>query len=277
MAFDLSHQLIVLVCICILFGQFVDALFLSDIPSPSFLIDVDVLGKKCGETHDSHTVPKISLCLPNHDCHFIARDIEGQGTTIDETEHAVPLFKRFNVGGKAPIGLMHSSVIRGREDVTSKDYDLPQETFLAEIDLPPSLCSSIPDIGSNKEEPVAELVLGVNNHHVGNYYWARSAGSGAFMEAPGIQFGCTSKLGIDKGILRWGEEGGFLDCNSNDGKRSEWVNFLRVGDNVQLLPLKEEDALISFAETFPDRIFGFSAKGRPLGSEPVIVCKWVKD
>ena len=97
------------------------------------------------------------------------------------------------------------------------------------------------------------------------------------MRSPGVHFGSRVKLKVDKGILRWGEEGGPLDCNSNDGKRSEWVNFLRVGDNVQLLPSKEEDALISFAETFPDRIFGYSAKGRPLGSEPMIICKWVKD
>ena len=46
-------------------------------------------------------------------------------------------------------------------------------TFLAEIDVPYGL-------GRN-----SQLVMGINNHHVGSYYWARSVGMGASMEAPG--------------------------------------------------------------------------------------------
>ena len=269
MVFIQLFRILFLVCICTLTGQCVGALFLSEIPTPSFLIDVDALGKQGRQAYDK--VPNIFLRLPAHDCHFVAQDIEGQRNM--EVEQKMSFL---DVGGREPIGLMHSSVIRAREGITSNDYDIPQGAFLAEIDLIPSHCSSLEEPGSEKEA-VAELVLGVNNHHVGPYYWARSAGSGAFMEAPGIKFGWAARFGMNKGILRWSEEGGPLDCNSNDGKRSEWVNFLRVGDNVQLLPLVEEDALISFSQTFPDRIFGYSIKDRPLGSEPLIVCKWVKE
>jgi hypothetical protein len=111
----------------------------------------------------------------------------------------------------------------------------------------------------------AQLVLGLNNHHVGSYYWARSAGSGAAMEAPGILFDTG-------GILRWKNPRGPMECNSNDGKRSEWANFLRKGDTVQLLPLNVEEAILSAMKS--DCIFGVSSEGRPLGSEPQVVCKW---
>jgi hypothetical protein len=58
------------------------------------------------------------------------------------------------------------------------------------------------------------LALGLNNHYVGGYYWARSGmGAGSSMEAPGVTF-CS-----EKGQLQWGDQ------NSNDGKRSEWVEF----------------------------------------------------
>ena len=71
--------------------------------------------------------------------------------------------------GQPSIGYVHTSVIRAREDVTSQDG--PVATFLAEIDLYPSLCANEGDLS-------ARLVLGLNNHHVGSYYWARSAGAG---------------------------------------------------------------------------------------------------
>ena len=255
-----------------LYSKLVIALFLSDIPTPSFLIDLDVLGKESGERFDRF--PEVSLFLPRNGFHLVARDIQGLANVNTEIRLHLDEMSSYRVGGKTPIGLLHSSVTRAREDVTDEDYDSPQETFLAEIDIPPSLCGLLSNMDGTKEDPPAELVLGVNNHHVGPYYWARSAGSGAFMEAPGVEFASTTSISRDKGILRWGNDGGPTDCNSNDGKRSEWVNFLRVGDNVQLLPLNEEDALQSFSNEFSDRIFGYSAKGRPLGAEPVITCKW---
>lgn len=192
------------------------------------------------------------------------------------------------VEGEAAIGYLHTTVIRGREDALSGQDD-PVETFLAELDLDPFLC--IPKLSDKKGDvdllssssPVAKLVLGLNNHHVGSYYWARSVGSGSSMEAPGVKYGeeINDKHSHYKGTLRWEEEGGPTVCNSNDGKRSEWVNFLRVGDTVQLVPTSGQDVLMAFAkksdienEIRPIRIFGVSLEGRPIGSEPEVLCEW---
>lgn len=171
--------------------------------------------------------------------------------------------------GQPAIGFLHTSVTRAREEATSQDS--PINTFLAEIDLDPSLCGDCKDeLGQS-----AKLVLGLNNHHVGSYYWARSAGAGASMEAPGVLFGCSAS-DDGKGTLRWIDEGGPVVCNSNDGKRSEWVNFLRKCDTVQLVPVNGQKAMMRISEKFDTecRLFGVSAEGRPMGSEPRAVCEW---
>ena len=68
-------------------------------------------------------------------------------------------------------------------------------------------------------------------------------------------------------MLCW-EGSGPLDCNSNDGKRSEWVNIVRVGDLVQLLPECLEESLMDFMEmkNLEDEkvvnIYGFSSRSR---------------
>lgn len=92
------------------------------------------------------------------------------------------------------------------------------------------------------------------------------------MDAIGVSFGDT---GSDRGILQWEDEDGPVACNSNDGKRSEWVNFLGVGDTVQLVPMgcSGEDSLITFLDRY-GCIYGISSEGRPMGSEPAVVCEW---
>ena len=124
------------------------------------------------------------------------------------------------------------------------------------------------------------------------------------MKAPGVWFGSGSRR--DRGILRWMDEGGPTVCNSNDGKRSEWVNFLRKGDTVQLVPDDGQEALLQFKKRFGNncdpnvlenngydnglcsegscldegapfssvRVFGISLEGRPMGSEPKVICEW---
>ena len=167
---------------------------------------------------------------------------------------------------------MHTRVTRSREQAVHGQDD-PVGTFLAETDY----------TGMLSTNNGATLVLGLNNHHVGSYYWARSAGAGAAMEAPGIVFDVAT------GVLRWQSESGPVDCNSNDGKRSEWVNFLRPGDNVQLVPLDAQDAVTNMIlqqqeqidtsgkEQSSVRLFGVSAANRPLGSEPAVVCCWTPE
>lgn len=126
--------------------------------------------------------------------------------------------------------LVHASVI-----------EAPLEAGLARLDVDPTLD--------------AHLVLGLNHHHVVGYYWARAAGAGAVMEAPGIR--------LEQACLVWDGDD-YRSANSNDGKRSEWVAFLRPCDQVQLWP----HAMIKDAV-----LWGVSDHGRPLGSEPAVVCR----
>jgi hypothetical protein len=195
---------------------------------------------------------------------------------------------------------LHSRVVRGRQkDLTGGrgrrpgvyldgNGDKEEEntavaktsTFLCELDLPEaSQLDPSAHAGSHRQDgkeeaytsmgvngPVGELVLGLNNHHVGSYYWARSAGSGAAMEAPGIELWGGN-------VLRW-KDPQFELCNSNDGKRSEWVNFLRPGDQVQLVPTSYALMAHIMYYATENRIYGVSQRGRPLGSEPIVVCRY---
>jgi hypothetical protein len=193
------------------------------------------------------------------------------------------------IEGQAAVGYIHSSVIRTRCDDVDDNVDdnIVSTTFLAEIDATPTLCAG-----------PAKLVLGLNNHHVGGYYWARSAGAGSSMEAPGVSFGysgsrsSSSRSSNRGGVLHWTDANGPRACNSNDGKRSEWVNFLRLGDTVQLVPTNGQESILQFVKQYGSlqptlnvdddgallissaRIFGISSHGRPMGSEPEVVCEW---
>mmetsp|Transcript_21704 Transcript_21704/g.40919 ORF Transcript_21704/g.40919 Transcript_21704/m.40919 type:complete len:303 (-) Transcript_21704:1616-2524(-) len=278
-------------------------LLLSDLPTPSFIIDTQALRRHIvgppitTEKQDASIIfapsircptnklllhPSILLRPENNNDHDTSNNIEkGKSTTIIDCEFQF-------TEGQSAIGYLHSSVVRGRGEAVPGEDD-PISTFLAEIDLDPTLCGGD-----------AQLVLGLNNHHVGGYYWARSAGTGSSMEAPGVWYG-PGGGGVEKGsdddsknvpmknkrgLLRWLNEEGFTACNSNDGKRSEWVNFLRKGDTVQFVPGDGQHALLQFRDQFGKqsddgkmddssiRVFGISSQGRPMGSEPEVVCEW---
>jgi hypothetical protein len=237
---------------------------LSDLPTPSFIINVPALRRRAGPpiTDERDAVIPSIRCPANE---LLLRPIcENNDPEIVDCDFQL-------VEGQPSIGYLHSSVIRPREYAIDGEDD-PLSTFLAEIDLDPTLCSGD-----------AQLVLGLNNHHVGGYYWARSVGVGASMEAPGVWFGSAGdgKKQKRRGLLRWLNEEGPTACNSNDGKRSEWVNFLRVDDTVQLVPADGQSSLLQFSRQFGRqadndsiRVFGISAEGRPMGSEPEVVCEW---
>ena len=246
-----------------------DALLLSDLPTPSFVLDVRALRKRHGIP--SSTVP--SLRLPGHD--VVLRpcgpetesefDEQHVATAHDDTSTlTLDLTDKVD---EAALAYFHASVVTSRG--AADDENCRAETFLAKLDLPPSFCGS----------DGARLVLGLANHHVGSYYWARSAGAGSSMDAIGVKF-TDDGTGSDKGILCWEDEGGFIASNSNDGKRSEWCNFLRPGDTVQLVPTgvsaDGEEALMTFLERF-GHVYGVSAEGRPMGSEPKVVYRWVSE
>jgi len=242
-------------------------MLLSDVPTPSFIIDMQAL-RRIAEPplNDNGDIPSIR-CPKNN---LLLQPISNTKRNNKVIDCQFP-----TVEGQQAIGYLHTTVTRGRDDAIP-DEDEPISTFLAEIDLDPTLCRND-----------AHLVLGLNNHHVGSYYWARSAGAGSSMEAPGVGYG--SSQSNSKGVLRWLDEGGPTACNSNDGKRSEWVNFLRRHDTVQLLPNDGQDTLLEFykrqslsridedrkgEENTSTRIFGISNEGRPMGSEPAVVCEW---
>mmetsp|Transcript_14020 Transcript_14020/g.21017 ORF Transcript_14020/g.21017 Transcript_14020/m.21017 type:complete len:281 (+) Transcript_14020:130-972(+) len=245
-------------------------MLLSDVPTPSFIIDMQAL-RRIAEPplNDNGDIPSIR-CPKNN---LLLQPISNSDDTKYNNKVIDCQFP--TAEGQPAIGYLHTTVTRGRDDAIP-DEDEPISTFLAEIDLDPTLCRDD-----------AHLVLGLNNHHVGSYYWARSAGAGSSMEAPGVGYG--SSKSNSKGVLRWLDEGGPTACNSNDGKRSEWVNFLRRHDTVQLLPNDGQDTLLEFykrqslsridedrkgEENTSTRIFGISNEGRPMGSEPAVVCEW---
>lgn len=244
----LSH----LVCILALTSRGGFALLMSELPTPSLVLDMKILQRHVDSGKKSSPIPRLELSNNQGvlcPCKAFAQ------TSIDPD---APPIRLLDAHAKEPFCYFHTTVIRSREDAL-KGKDDPVSTFLVEIDLVPELCGS----------SGAQLVLGLNNHHVGSYYWARSTGSGASMEAPGVLLDISDGK---RGIMRWEKPGGPIECNSNDGKRSEWANFLRRGDTVQLLPFNVEEAILSAVKT--DRIFGVSSKDRPLGSEPEVICQW---
>ena len=306
----------------------------SDLPTPSFLIDMDMLHKASpkalppspltSSSSSSEFLQRMypSLLLPKYDTTLFPIDLEKNKTNID-AKIPIPLnfssveakakanananpYNVRNYRGQSALGYIHASVSQSKsshvadmktsmvEDGNVDSVPVGTRSFLAEIDLPYNL-------GIH-----SQLVMGINNHHVGGYYWARTVGMGASMEAPGIAFRTSGgEIAIDEnnmdmdmkknGILCW-EGTGPLDSNSNDGKRSEWVNFVEVGDLVQLLPDCLEDCIMGFLErdlndmdqNFSSgngnekkddslckyHIYGFSSRGRPLGSEPIVICQW---
>ncbi|KAL7471849.1 hypothetical protein ACHAXS_012173 [Conticribra weissflogii] len=278
---------------------------LSDLPTPSFIVDIQalrrvVIGPSVSgfdttqrNDNDEITKPAVSFLDPtripsirlpktgltlhpiqlvqNNDKPAIKDAAEFPCTSEIETADCSSINTPVIdvdfpvIEGQPSVGYIHSTVIRAREDAV-EGRDDPISTFLAEIDLDPSLCSNS-----------ATLVLGLNNHHVGSYYWARSAGAGSSIFDGGSRGNKVKSSNSRRGILRWLDDDGPTLCNSNDGKRSEWVNFLREGDTVQLVPADGQDAVMSFVEknkSSSNRIFGISSEGRPMGSEPAVVCEW---
>ena len=272
---------------------------LSDLPTPSFVLDVRAMRKRYGISPSSE-LP--SLSLPKHGMTLFPYDpmtdepllpdapgVVDVAATIECTANDPIQLDLTDRADQAALAYFHTSVVRSRSDVEDASVKKDGKPFLAELDLQPSLCGSDgadASVGKDGKPFLAELdlppslcgsdgarlVLGLNNHHVGSYYWARSAGAGSSMDAIGVAF---VDNGNDRGALCWEDEGGPMACNSNDGKRSEWCNFLRPADTVQLIPMGStgEDALVEFLD-HAGCVFGVSSENRPMGSEPEVVCVW---
>ena len=109
----------------------------------------------------------------------------------------------------------------------------------------------------------AFLCMGLNNHWDADYYWARSAGPNARKPAPGI--GIVAAGAAATRVVRLDATDAAV-AQTNDGKRSEWCDYLRVGDECDLIP-NDPDAALAL---FEGRVFGVSRNGRPLGAEPFV-------
>jgi len=256
---------------------------LSDVETPAFLIDVRELNKIGPSATDSREKHDKRSIFP-----ILTPQMGSQSNTLSGSSPYQTLLRPINLDPASPYILsqdriatdgehalarlgvcyIHTSVTRARDKRRLHDES---ESFLAELDLKTN--DRTTDEGQDVLSSIdAKLVLGLNNHHVISYYWARSAGGGSCMEAPGVAL-------VDN-RLEWENQSSFTDCNSNDGKRSEWVAFLRPGDTVQLVPRNPVSTLWKFLGDGGDevslasRVYGISTVGRPLGSEPAVVCQW---
>lgn len=105
----------------------------------------------------------------------------------------------------------------------------------------------------------AYLAMGLNNDYDASYYWARHAGPSSRAAVPGIGVR-EGDLGLAE-IFRLSEEEGRRQGNlqPNDGKWSEWCEFLKPGDQVDLVPTSALAALHAAGGA----LCGISRAGRP--------------
>ena len=146
-----STHIIITMVIILLLHVATSLVLLSDIPTPSFVIDIDSLNKRYASKLQPISTDVVAPSIRCPDNNLVLHSSINNDVCIDCDFKMVP-----------SIGYIHSSIIRAREDKNEDDTS----TYLAEIDLDHKLCDD------------AQLVLGLNNHHVGGYYWARSAGVG---------------------------------------------------------------------------------------------------
>ena len=142
------------VIVQILFSVGNALVLLSDLPTPSFIIDTQALYRRIGPilSDEEQGLSKIfapSIRCPNNKLILNSSINDEKSNQIIDCDFNI-------IEGQPSIGYLHSSVLRGRDD--ANEDDASSTTFLAEIDLDPNLCSGD-----------AQLVLGLNNHHVGGY------------------------------------------------------------------------------------------------------------
>lgn len=218
---------------------------LSDLPTPTLLIELSL-----AESALNHTSMNLDDCLQQQLASTMAAALDGSvfvHTKITDTSVRDGINKDRG-SGKSPL--------IGGVDASFQKH-VPGGAFLG---------------------------IGLSNHHVGGYYWARGMGIGSSQEAHGVAFRDASQT--NGGELYWtkreSESGnggsGVLrgvttdeSSNSNDGKRSEWADFLVRGDTVQLIPYNATKVL--FASGF-ERLVGVRRVGRPLGSDPIVERLW---
>ena len=226
---------------------------LSDLPTPSLLIELslaeDAVSNNSMESSSSDHSPLLTDVLNDPIRTHSLNGLLFVHTQITDTSVRDTITRRQGSG--------HSQVI-GR------------------IDVSPELVSG-----------GAYLGIGLANHHVGGYYWARGLGTGASLPAHGVFLRPYESKNTDDedkegGELYWKKRGAGKNAvdttedssNSNDGKRSEWADFVVVGDTVQLVP---EDTPGVLNDSQFMKLFGMRRIGRPRGADPIVERIWVWD
>jgi hypothetical protein len=151
----------------------------SDLPTPSFLLDVSAIQRFMNPLHDkgdthlyAEKTQKIpAIVLPDAGAILYP---EVDGATDFDAPQCENLFRDNDViaveSGEV-FAYLHASVVLGRTDYSTEGR---RTNFLTELDLPPSLCYSkdLPQSAEMAERhDIAKPCLGLNNHHVGGYYW----------------------------------------------------------------------------------------------------------
>ena len=227
---------------------------LSDLPTPTLLIELSLAESALNHTSISldEYLSKVNNCAGDNAPSILDGSIFVH-TQITDTSVRDEINKDKG-SGKSPV--------IGRVDVCSQEH-IPGGAFLG---------------------------IGLSNHHVGGYYWARGMGIGASLEAHGVAFRDVAEAAdstLRGGELYWtkrdlesidNDGSGVLrgattenSSNSNDGKRSEWADFLVRGDTVQLIPYNTTKVLF---ESGFQRIIGVRRMGRPLGADPIVERVW---
>lgn len=155
-------------------------------------------------------------------------------------------------------------------------------------------------VGEPARSPLFYLGLGLANHHIGGYYWGRSLGRGAAAPAVGVSVvpasGALQLLWARRRRVVAAEAPADLPSalapNSNDGKRSEWCDFLQRRDRVELVPRDAAVARALVQLTLGSSsslgggdtggggggggvaVVGVRREGRPRGAEPIVERVW---
>jgi hypothetical protein len=239
---------------------------LSDLPTPTLLLELSLAESALNKSTWSQPPSSLEDYLQNDSCNYDLLD----GSLFVHTR------------------VVDTSV----RDQINRQIGSGKSLVIAQVDVP---AQSIPG--------GAYLGIGLANHHVGGYYWARGMGMGASLAAHGIGFResptTPSNLADDDleeeiqdkrfegdkidaqtmGELHWKKRGPGRNAqetteessNSNDGKRSEWADFITAGDTVQLVPYNTSRVL---TESPFRRMIGVRRLGRPLGADPIVERIW---
>ena len=223
---------------------------LSDLPTPCLIIELSLAERS----------------LEDNGCAMALDNILADITTVDE-----------------PSSLFDGTLFVHTKVTSTDKRDENEEKFGS------GSCNEICDVDISPQQIPggAYLGIGLANHHVGGYYWARGMGIGASLPAHGIVFGKQGSQPSSKekndstGELFWKKRGPGQDANetteessnSNDGKRSEWADFVSVGDTVQLVPESPVEVLTNSGFGC---LVGMRRIGRPLGADPIVEKVWTR-